>query len=41
MWKYVVHTCVMDSSRKQCHRQISGALAGFQDYNMITASSQG
>lgn len=30
-----------DSSRKQCHGQISGALAGFQDYNMITASSQG
>lgn len=38
-----VHECwiAQDSSRKQCHRQISGALAGFQDYNMIKACSQG
>lgn len=34
------HWVVQDSSRKQCHGQISGALDGFQDYNMITAMQQ-
>ena len=40
-WPYVSAGLRRIPREKPCRRQISGALAGFQDYNMITAGSQG